>query len=307
MVAGWTRLRILLPLIIILVLLPLSTHLALAQELGEEGDFALQEEFRMELNEVGDAHITDTITYDSLWFDEYGYLFEENPNLLSRRYRADSNLGEVENFDVGIDSGNATITVSFDTPGLVYNIGNGWEIYGYGGYDLVDESDDEVTLQAYWTLTNEYTLFEPMSLEETVVVVLPEGASNAAFDEEAGTIGYDLPSEAAGAGVLADNKTLFTLIFALLMGLSLILLLYVFTRKTKEPVAPATVPAGMPAAAPQAVPPTQAVPPAQAAPSPPPAPTAGEVADTKKFCRKCGYPRGSAEERFCRKCGAPHT
>jgi ribosomal protein L40E len=305
MVARWMRPRILLPLIIILVMLPLSAHLALAQELGEEGEFALREEFRMELNEVGDAHITDTITYDSMWFEEYGYLFEENPNLLSRRYRADSNVGEVDNFDVDIDSGNATITVSFDTPGLAYNLGGGWEIYGYSQYTLVDEGDDEVTLQAYWTLTNEYTLFEPMSLEETVVVVLPEEASNAAFDEGKGTIRYDIPSTTAGAGVLADNKTLFTLIFALLMGLSLILLLYVFTRKTKEPVVPAAVPAGMPAA-PQAVPPAQAAP-AQVAPAPTAPPAADETADTKNFCRKCGHPRGGADERFCRKCGSPHT
>jgi ribosomal protein L40E len=147
-----------------------------------------------------------------------------------------------------------------------------------------------------------------------VVIVLPEDASNAAFDEGEGTIRYDLASTTAtaGGGVLADNKTLFTLIFALLMGLSLILLLYAFTRKSKEPALPAAVSTGMPAApqavsTAQSVPPAQAVPPAQGAPPPPAAPAAGEAADTKKFCRKCGHPRGSDEERFCRKCGSPHT
>lgn len=298
MVGKWVRLRILLPLIVILVLLPLSAHMALAQEVGEEGDFAIEEEFRMELNEVGDAHITDTIAYDPVWFSEYGYLFEENPNLLSRRYRADSKVGEAENFDVDIDSGDATITVSFDTPGLVYNVGNGWEIYGYSDYSLVDEGDDEVTLQASGTVANEYTLFEPMDLGQTVVIVLPEGALNAAFNQGTGTIGYDLTSAAGGKGVLADNKTLFTLIFALLMALSLVLLIYIFTRETKEPAAMVATSAGMPAATAQQVPPQA---------TPPVTPAGTEMTDVQKFCRKCAYPRGGPDERFCRKCGLPHT
>ena len=283
--------RLLLVVMVFAALLLLTLSPAAAQGIGEEGDYDLYEEFRIEVNEVGDAHITDTITYDPVWFDEYGYLFEENPNLLTRRYRADSNVGEVENFDVDIDFGDATITVSFDTPGLAYNLGDGWELYGYGQYSLVDEGDDEVSLHAAWTLTSEYTLFEPMGLAETVVVVLPEKAQDASFDAENGTISWDVPYAAAGAGVLADNKTLFTLIFALLMALSLIALLYAFTRKVKEPVAPAVVAAAAtPPVPPQAAPPTA---------------SAG-AADVRKFCRKCGHPRGGAEERFCRKCGLPH-
>jgi len=315
MVGKLFRLRVLLPVILLAVLLSFTLQLAVAQELGEEGEFALQEEYRMEINEVGDAHITDTITYDSLWFDEYGYIFEENPNLLSRRYRADSNVGEVENFDADIDGGDATITISFDTPGLAYNLADGWTIFGYGNYELVDEGDDEVVLQAAWTITNEFSLFEPMSLAEEVVIILPPGAQNAAFDETTGAIEYDLAYAEQGAGFLEDNKTLLIIIFALVMACSLILLLYAFTRPTKEPVAvaPAAAPAPTPAQAPPpaaAPAPTPAqAPPSAAAPAPapaqaPPQEAAPTQAAAPKFCKKCGHPRGALDERFCRKCGA---
>ena len=278
------------PIVVLFVLLAFTAYPALAQ-VGEETDYALQEEYRIELNDVGDAHITDTITYEQDWFDEFGYVFEENPNLLSRRYRADSNIGEVENFDVDIDSGDATITVTFDTPGLAYNLADGWVVYGYGDYEVVDEGDDEVTLQAGWTITNEYSLFEPMGLEEEVVIDLPDGALNASFDESTGAIEYDLPY-VVKESVLAGNKTVFIIIFALMMALSLILLLYAFTRVAKAPAEAVAV--GAPAVTPAQ--------PVEATPASP-----EEAAVTSKFCKKCGHPKGTPDERFCRKCGTEHT
>jgi len=282
---GRSPLRKLIPYIAVLALIVcLSAYPALAQEIGEESDYSMQEEYRIELGDTGDAHITDTITYDPAWFEEFGYLFDENPNLLSRRYRADSNVGEVENFDVDIDSGDATVTVTFDTPGLAYNLSDGWTVFGYADYELVDEGDDEVVLQAAWTVTNEFSLFEPMGLEEEVVIDLPDGAQNGDYDEATGAIEYDLAYAAEGEGILAENQTLFTIIFAVVMALSLILLLYLFTHRGQAPV-----PVEAAAAVPQVVEP-------------------GVEAVTKpKFCKKCGYPRGSEEELFCRKCGAPHA
>ena len=282
---GRSPLRRLVPCIAVLALIVcLSAYPALAQEIGEESSYSMQEEYRIELSDKGDAHITDTITYDPAWFEEFGYLFEENPNLLSRRYRADSNVGEVENFDVDIDSGDATIIVTFDTPGLAYNLSDGWTVFGYGDYELVDEGDDEVVLQAAWTVTNEFSLFEPMDLEEEVVIDLPDGAQNGDYDEATGAIEYDVAYTAKSEGVLAENQTLFTIFFAVIMALSLILLLYLFTRRGQTPAVVEAV-----AAAPQAV------------------ELGEETAVKPKFCKKCGYPRGSEEELFCRKCGAPHA
>jgi len=301
MVGKSLRSWVILLVIALVLLMPLSVQSALAQEVGEEGDFSMSEEYRIEINDVGDAHITDTITYDPYWFEEYGYIFEENPNLLTRRYRADSNVGEVEDFDVDIDSGDATITVTFDTPGLAYNLAGGWTVFGYGGYELDSEDNDEVVLLAAWTVTNEFSLFEPMSLEEEVVIALPDGAQNTDYDEATGAIEYDLAYAGGGGGVLADNKTLFTIIFAVIMALSLILLLYAFTRKAQAP-GMETLAAGTPQAA-APVPPAAAQPVAGQAQA---AATEGAEATAPRFCRKCGYPRGSEEERFCRKCGAPH-
>jgi hypothetical protein len=288
---GWK----LLPVIVLASLLLLLIPTAGAQGLGEEQSFTLQEEYRIEVNDVGDAHITDTITYDAAWFDEYGYLFEENPNLLSRRYRSDSNVGEVENFDTDIDSRDATITVFFDTPGLAYNSGDKWNIYGYGNYESSSEDQDEVVLEASWVLTNEFTLFESMPLDEKVVIDLPDGTKNADFDKGTGTIEYELPYVSKGGGVLADNKTVFTIVFALVMALSLLLFIYVFTRKTGAPVLAATAAAVTPGVE-AGVPPVAVA----APPGAPPVAPAGP-----KFCKRCGHPRSTPEERFCRNCGAP--
>src|SRR4030042_6590571 len=238
MVGKYSRRRILLVGIVLAVFLLTLVSGALAQGLQEEQSFTLEEETLIEINDVGDAHITDPIAYDSPWFDEYGYVFEDNPSLLSRRYRSDSNVGEVENFDADIDYRKSTSTVSFDTPALVYNKGGNWDIYGYSNYELNSKNQNEVVLDASWVLTNEFTLFESMPLEETVIFDLPDNASNADFNQGTGTIQYQLPYvEKQKGGILAGNKTLFTIIFALVMALSFFLFLFAITRKVTVPAA----------------------------------------------------------------------
>jgi hypothetical protein len=269
-------------LLISLLLLAFSSSVW-AQGLEDEY-LTLEEEVLIEIDEVGDAHITDTITYDPAWFEEYGYIFEENPNLLSRRYRSDSNVGEVENFDVDIDDRSSTITISFDTPGYAYNMGDTWHIYGYGDYEAQAEDEDQVELGASWILTSEFTLFESMPLEEKVIIDLPEGTAEADFVAEKGAIEYELPYKAEGQGVLAGNKTLFIIIFALIMALSLFLFLFAVTRKAAMRATPVM-------AAPQT-----------------PGAYAGAPIETPKvprFCKRCGQPRTDPESKFCKKCGAP--
>jgi hypothetical protein len=306
MVGKIQRSSFLLSLVAVLLLVLAFVPTAGAQGLENEEAAPLQEEYRMEINDVGDAHITDTLAYDPVWFDEYGYIFEENPNLLTRRYRADSNVGEVENFNVDVDSNNSTITVSFDTPGLAYNFGDGWDIYGYGSYSAVSENTDMVTLQASWVLSNEFTLFETMPLDETVIIDLPVGTTEASFDEGKGTVTYGLPYEAEGAGVLADNKTVFLFVFALIMALSLLLLAFALTRPTSAPPAAAAV-GVVPPVTPGA--PTTGVPPYPPAPPPvaPPETSAGpgEAPSEQKFCKQCGKPRSKPDQHFCSDCGTP--
>jgi len=310
------------PVAVLLVLLPAAA--SLAQELGEEDSYSLSEDYRIELNELGDASITDTISYDPDWFSANGNLFQENPNLLSRRFRADTNLGEIENFDVRISQSKATVTVSFDAPGLAYLLDDGWHLFGYEGYRVVDEGNDRMVLEASWVLNNEFTLFEEMPLEEKVTIFLPEGARNAEWDEKAGAVRYELPETVpAGGGFLYRHKALFTAIFSLLAALGLLLFLYASTRRPGEPVPSAAAPTPGAPAPPGAPPlpgmpppaePPAVTPPAEAHISPPPSPPAPEnppappspreKSSSPAFCTRCGYPRGGEDVLYCRRCGA---
>ncbi len=304
MVSGKLCKGLLLVLLAALLVLPLA-EAPLAQEIGEGEPYSLSEDYRIELNGLGDASITDTISYDPDWFSTYGYLFEENPNLLSRRFRADTNLGEIENFSVKISHSKATVTVSFDAPGLAYLLDDGWHLFGYAGYQVVDEGGERMVLKASWTLNNEFTLFEEMPLEEKVTILLPEGARNAEWDEETGAVRYDLPEiTPAGGGFLYRHKSLFTIVFSLLTAIGLLLFLFASTRKTREAV-PATVGAPpLPGTPPPAE--TPAFPPLQEAyvPPPPAPPPPPEEPSTQAFCRKCGHPRGDEKAMYCRRCGA---
>ena len=317
---AWAAL-ILAPVAVLLVFLPAAAPLA--QELGEGGSYSLSEDYRIELNELGDGHVTDTISYDPDWFSTYGSLFQENPNLLTRRFRADTNLGEIEDFDVRISQSKATVTVSFNAPGLAYLLDDGWHLFGYGGYRLVDEGNDRIVLEASWVLNNEFTLFEEMPLEEKVTIVLPEGARNAEWDEKTGAVRYELPEIVpAGGGFLYRHKALFTAVFSLLAALGLLLFLFASTRRAREPVPAAAPPLGAPAPPvmpplPETPPPAEppaVMPPAEAHISPPPTPPAPgkppappsprEKPSSPAFCTRCGHPRGEGDALYCRRCGA---
>lgn len=286
---------------------------AAAQEI-EEYDFTVQEEYRIEIDETGDAAITDQVTYDPDWFYQFGYLFDEYPNLLSRRFRADTNVGELENFDVKVDTDSSAITVNFDAPGLVYYLGDEWVLYGYAGYQVEDVDDDRVVLSGSWWVTSEYTLFEQLPWEDTVIIEMPEGASDVRYDESDGAIHYQLPytGETVSVGFLEENKTAMLIVFGVLMGLSLLLFIMVATRREKErPVQPAVAqaaPTGVPPAAaltPPTAPPTaRAAPPTGAPPTAQAAPPEAQAA-VPTYCKKCGQPTRKEGASFCKNCGTP--
>jgi hypothetical protein len=301
---------------LVLTLLLFTTS-AVAQEENQEIDeyyFTVSEDYNVDINDVGDAAVTDQVTYDPTWFAEVGYVFEEYPNLLSRRFRADTNVGELENFDVQVDTGASTITVTFDAPGLVYNMGDEWVLFGYPGYEVSNVGDDQVVLTGTWLVTGEYTLFEELGWEDTVTIDLPEGATGARYDEGDGAVYYQLAyaGETASAGFLEDNKTIMLIVFGVLMGLSLLLFILVVTRKEKEPPAqPAmaqATPLTVPPAAAQT--PTPSAPPAAAQP-PPSAPPEEQAAPPEEqaaaptFCKKCGKPTMKEGASFCKNCGTP--
>jgi hypothetical protein len=276
---------------------------------------------------VGDAAITDQVSYDPDWFYEFGYVFEEYPNLLSRRFRADTNVGELENFDVQVNAESSAITVTFDAPGIVYNLGDEWVLFGYPDYEVSSVGDDQVVLTGSWLVTGEYTLFEELGWEDTVIIDLPEGATGARYDDSDGAIYYQLAytGETASAGFLEDNKTIMLIVFGVLMGLSLLLFIMVVLRKEKEPpaqpalaqAAPPTVPPAATQAPPPSAPPTAAqppppsAPPTAAQPPPPSAPPTAQAAPPEAqaaaptFCKKCGKPTIKEGASFCKNCGTP--
>ena len=324
----WHRYWILIAALALVLTLLLSTTSAMAQEEGQEIDeyyFTVSEEYNVDINDVGDAAVTDQVSYDPDWFYEFGYVFEEYPNLLSRRFRADTNVGELENFDVQVNAEASSITVTFDAPGLVYNLGDEWVLFGYSDYEVSSVDDDQVVLTGSWLVTGEYTLFEELGWEDTVTIDLPEGATGARYDEEDGAIYYQLAytGETASASFLEENKTTMLIVFGLLMGLSLLLFIMVVTRKEKEPpaqpavaqAAPPTVPPAATQAQPPSAPTTAAQPPPTAPPAqapPPPSvpppvqeapPEEQEAAPT--FCKKCGKPTIKEGASFCKNCGTP--
>ena len=319
---------------LVLVAFLLLATPAAAQEEGQEIDeyyFTVSEEYNVVLNDVGDAAITDQVSYDPDWFYEFGYVFDEYPNLLSRRFRADTNIGELENFDVQVDAAASAITVTFDAPGLVYNLGDEWVLFGYPGYQVSSVDDDQVVLTGSWLVTGEYTLFEELGWEDTITIDLPDGATDARYEEGDGAIYYQLAytGETASVGFLEKNKTIMLIVFAVLMGLTLLLFIMVVTRKEKEPpaqpavaqAAPPQVPPAATQAPPPSAPPTAtqppsappsaaqpppSTPPTQAAPPPPEqAAPAEEQEAAPTFCKKCGKPTIKEGASFCKNCGTP--
>jgi hypothetical protein len=265
---------------------------SVAQEIPEY-EFTVEEEYFIEINSVGDGTITDKIHYDPDWFEEYGEVFEEYPNLLSRRFRTDTSVGEVENFDVDIDFSTSTITISFVTPGLVYNFGDEWGLLWGPGYELADLDDDRAVLEGAWYVTGEFTLFEELPWSQTIIIDLPPGASGARYDEEEGAVYYQLPYEPAAASLsfLERNRTPLAVLFGVLASLSLLLFLLIITRKTKPHALPAAAAAGPPPTGPPPV--TEA------------AGTAGAPGAGTRFCKHCGKPLHEPGDRFCRNCGSP--
>ncbi len=273
-----------------LLLLPAP---ALPQGLGES-DLVIVEKFTIELTPTGDAHITDVFDYKTDHFEEYSDIFEDYPGLLSRRYRGDTDIGEIENFNVKVNDRKGTVTVTFDSPGLAYHMGDSWHVYGFA-YKPSKTRDTELVFEGEGTLKNEFTLFEEAALALTTTVKLPAGASEAAYLAADGAVKYVLPYEEGGGGSFFQrNKGALTPVCIVLMALSLLLLAYLILSGSR------TRAAGGPAAA--AAPPHPPSPPAPRQAPAAPRPSAGRPGG---FCKHCGAAVGDPSKGFCAACGKP--
>lgn len=259
----------------LLLLLPFS-GVALSQGMEYDADFVIEESYTIELTPTGDAHIVDELQYDDYYFEDFAGVFDEYPNLLSRRYRGDTDIGEIENFDVDVDERKATVTITFDSPGFAYNMAANWAIYGFP-YEPSKTRDTEMVFEGEGNMNNEFTLFEDIPFTITTTIKFPDGSSDPEYDSNKKTVTYVLPYEEGTKGnFLQNNKSIFVPMFIVLMLLSLLLLLYVVLNSRRSTAA-------------------------EAAPSPTPPPPA----PSRHFCKHCGNELKEEDKAFCSSCGKP--
>lgn len=292
----------------------------------EAASTILDEEFKIELDNVGAAHITDVLKYDRAWFNSYAFVFEKYPFLLSRRYSSENNLRELDNFTSNVDQANYTITLTFDMPGDAYNKGDSWVLYGYPDKPKF-ENQGQLIFESEGTLNSEFTLWSDMHINNTTIVVPPPGAANTHYDQAKKAVVYELPYTpvASSSNVLGNNQALFIALFAILMLISLgAMILFLTTGRGMAPVAAMGAPfpaagvspvPGMAPTPPQAptvaaVPVDMTQPTATGPPAPPPPaavsrpPEAGAKAEEgTQFCKFCGSKLKHAGANFCSECG----
>lgn len=297
----------------------LTFSAVVAQGVESTADFTIEESYTVELTSTGDAHVTDVLTYDETWFSDNGSVFEDYPSLLSRRYRDNTDIGEIENFDAVVNQKKSSITITFDSPGYSYDMGDNWALYGFS-YKPSKEKSSEIVFEGEGTMNNEFTLFEEIPFTITTTVKFPQGSSNPKYVANDSTVTYVLPYKEAKAGnFLQNNKSIWIPIFIVLMLLSLILLLYVVLNSRRSavvatgmgvgpgagmPLPPPVLPTlamPVPPAAPVAVAPPAAAPPVTPAAVAP----AVEPPVKQRFCKHCGSALKESDKSFCSSCGKP--
>ncbi len=295
--------RIFIAAALVITAVVLAAGLCLAQE--EEAP-TINEEYRVIINEVGDGHIVDTITYQKDDYAEIKKVEKDNRGFLTRRFTTVDNTGELVDFKTDLDDAKRSVVLTYDKPGFVYNEKGRFAVYGLPEKPK-DEDGKVFTFEEKSTINSEFTLFTDQVILTRTVIELPGSASNARYDAEESAVLYDMPPASAQMGFFSENKTLLSIVFAVMtlaFGTGLVL---VIRRKPEAPTAgvaapaPEPVPATLASAAVQA-PPETTGPAAAAAPAPEPAPAAEQPPKAKKFCRKCGA-RVKPGRKFCTKCG----
>ncbi len=237
------RWAILLPCLLLIAGMFVAT---LGSHAGADTTAAIQEDYTLEIDSVGDVHCTDVLKYDAEWFDANGAVFEDYPSLLSRDYTQDTDQAEIENFAVDVNKRRATVTVTYDLPGAAYNEGDNWILYGYAT-EPADENPGELVFEEEFTANSEITLWESMDVALTTTIVAPAGATGMTWNAGKKAITYVLPWKEASTGFwgwIKSNRPLLVAIFAvvLMVGAGM-LFLHVVARKKipvliKEPKAP---------------------------------------------------------------------
>jgi hypothetical protein len=277
--------------VIVSALVVLSVLLAAFSCLAEDKP-TVTEKYVVTINDVGDGHVVDTITYSK---DDYATLKKvqsKKRGFLTRRYTNEDTTGEIVDFKTDMKDQTRSVVITYEKPGMAYSTKGDFVLYAFDTKPKQGASGRTFTLEETSTVNSEFTLFTDQVFKTTSEITLPASARNAHYVSEDKALQYEMPAAKTLFGFWSDQKWLLAVIFGLLTVLFAALLVFVWTRK---PVAAEASGAGA-AAVP---PPVQTVtPPVQQAQ--PPAPAQAETGH--KFCKHCGS-KTAAGRGFCTKCG----
>jgi hypothetical protein len=242
--------------------------------------YQVEEEYTIEVNEVGDAKCTDVLTYDPGFFNKQGFNFEHYPFLISRRYCQPCDIREIENFQSSVDNAKASITITFDQPGKAYNQGTAWEMYGLYSEPKFEVEGKQV-FEEESTVNSEFTLWQNLEFKTTTFVKLPDGAENVHWDSDKNALVWVLPyspPDLSNATVFGRNQAVFFPVAAVLILAGLAGTTIVFLQRRRPAMATAAAPVAGPGEAP-----------AESSPA--------------RFCRHCGENLRGDDSHFCPMCG----
>ena len=276
----WKLALALIPLVLCAVLLLGG----LSRILGEDKP-TITEEYKVTVDNVGDGHIVDTITYSKTDFNAVKKDASKNKYFLTRRFTTEDNRGEVVHFKTDINSSRHAVVITYVKPGYAYYEDSGFVIYGVDTKPK-KKADGTFTYEERSTVNSEFTLFTDQVFLTKSAIQLPQSAKNARYESSDKSIRYEMPPASAQLGFLSDNKITMSVVLGICTLLFLGLLGFVLTRKPVEQTAVAFAPPVQ--VAPSSVPPAAT----------PPAPAREKTG----FCRNCGHPLAPGKA-FCINCG----
>jgi hypothetical protein len=215
--------------------------------------YDVQETVTVTVNALGDAHYLDVLKYDPSFFSNAGVDFTEYPTLLSRRFERQAAVKELQNFKSQFDRATSTVTLSYDKPGEVYNMGRYWLFGGFLQAPTKQSAGDQV-FEYEATENNEFTLWQDLKFQTTTHLKLPAGTSSIRYDASQNAMLWNLPYAvpAAAKNVLQKNMVLFVVVFVLLIAASMVMatvtlvrtrpVLAYATAATRVPLEPAAAP-----------------------------------------------------------------
>lgn len=265
---------------------------------AQDEEPTIEEEYAVELNNVGDGRIVDTIRYSKEDYKVIKETADENKGFLTRRYSAVDFTGEIVDFKTKFDDENESVVISYNMPGYAYNSEGVWTIYGFP--EEPDKSDDLIyTTTETSTINSEFTLFTDQLIETTSTIKLPEDAKDIEYDSNEQALKYETVPADEMLGFWRENRTLLLVIFGILLALSLGLLVFVITRKSRL-AEDTAVASDLPAAS-SRIPAQQSQ---TAVPQPSPAAPAPDntTGKTAVYCPVCGNKVPSGKH-FCTHCG----